>query len=185
MKLARTLVASVGFSVIAAQAMAEKPGMPQMDPTWFANQLVWLAISFVLLYTIVSRVIIPSVGGVLSTREATIAEAIAKAEAFKKNAADARGDFESRARAAHDEAAAIIAKAIAEAAQLSSAAMAKLDAELDTKTDAATAKLAQALQAAQPAMQEATAQVAHAIAEKLLGASIDAAAVSTAIKNAA
>jgi hypothetical protein len=42
------------FAVFAASsAFAADAGIPQMDQTWFANQLFWLAISFTLLFIVV------------------------------------------------------------------------------------------------------------------------------------
>ena len=175
MKLIRSSFISMGVTALASAAFAEKPGMPQMDPTWFANQLVWLAISFTVLYFIVSTFIVPRVGGVLEVRQNTINEAIAKAEAFKAHAAQARGEFENRAHEVHEQVASMIAEAQAKAAHAQATELAEVNAKLEAKEAAASSKLASALESAQPELEKATADIAKAIAEKLLGTSIDAA----------
>ena len=42
--------------------------MPQFDPTTFASQLFWLAVTFVLLFIVVSQFAIPRLGEVLEQR---------------------------------------------------------------------------------------------------------------------
>ncbi len=185
MKLIRPLFVVITSATFACSAFAETAGMPQMDTTWFANQLVWLAISFTLLYLVVSRFVVPRVGGVLALRQTTISEAIAKAEAFKAHAAQARGEFESRASEVSGQVSAMIAAAQATAAQTNAAELVKLNTQLAAKEASADSRLTQAMQAAQPELEKATLEVAKAITEKLLGSSVDAATISNAIKNAA
>ena len=185
MKLIRPLFVVIASAALAPVALAETAGMPQMDTTWFANQLVWLAISFTVLYLVVSRFIVPRVGGVLELRQTTISEAIAKAEAFKAHAAQARGEFESHAHEVHDQVASMIAKAQANAAQTNAAELAKLNTQLEAKETSANNAITKALAAAQPELEKAQTAVAKAIAEKLLGSSIDAAAIQQAAKTAA
>lgn len=178
------LAIPAAMAAIPAYA-AEEGALPQMDPTWFSNQLVWLGVSFLVLYTIVSRVIVPSVGGVLAARNTTIQEAIAKAEAYKATAASAKNDSESRAHEVHEQVNAMIAEAKANATRTTNEAMAKLNADLDAKTTRALTELDRAIADAQSSMHAATAEVAQAMVEKLLGRSVDAAAVKNALKKAA
>lgn len=64
------LISSFVFAAHAASA-AEEGGIPQMDQTWYPNQLLWLAVSFCLLFLIVSRFIAPRISGILTTRESS------------------------------------------------------------------------------------------------------------------
>lgn len=184
MKRLQALIGVITLGVAYA-AQAEGGAIPQMDFASFPNQMLWLAICFALFYAVVSRVIIPSVGGVLAVRQTTIAEAIAKAEAFKKTAGEAHTDLESRNQQVHTQVAAITAEAQANAAKMTAERVAKLNGELEAKEAQANARLTQALTAAAGDMQAATAEVARSIAEKLLGATVDASTVAAALKKAA
>jgi F-type H+-transporting ATPase subunit b len=47
-------------------------GMPQLDYHDFAPQLVWLAIAFVALYFVMSRLAVPAIADTLAKRQARI-----------------------------------------------------------------------------------------------------------------
>ena len=53
--------------------------MPQLDTSLWPPQLFWLAISFALLYFIVSRLIVPCTGGVMELRNTTVSADFAAA----------------------------------------------------------------------------------------------------------
>jgi F-type H+-transporting ATPase subunit b len=182
---ARQFTAFTAVILMAGNASAEGAAFPQLDTASFPNQLAWLAITFVALYLIVSKSIVPTVSEVLSARKATIADAIAKAEAFKKHADETRGSAEAGGQKARAKAAETMAKANAEAAKKQAEAMAELNAELDKQSAKASAALAKTVKAASGELETASAELAQAIAEKLLGSQVDAASVKAARTKAA
>jgi F-type H+-transporting ATPase subunit b len=127
-----TFVASV-----AALAKEGQGGMPQLDYHLFAPQLVWLAIAFVALYLVMSRLAVPAISDTLDKRQAKIQGDLDAAEkaneearsliaAYQKRLADTReqarklmrerGEADNAAAAArlqalHDKLAAQIADA--------------------------------------------------------------------------
>ena len=75
--------------------------MPQLDVSTFAPQLVWLAIAFVALYLVMSRLAVPAIADTLAKRQAKIQGDLDAAEkaneatralvaAYEKRLADAR-----------------------------------------------------------------------------------------------
>lgn len=166
--VARNFVLTGAIALAATNAVA-KSSVPQMDPSSFPNQLFWLAITFAALYLVVSKTIVPSVSGVLSARDATIADAIAKAEAFKQHAEQTRGSFEAGNQLARIRAAEMLTKAQLEAAKAHADAMASLNADLDKQSATAAAALKKSVAGASKDMEAASADLARAMAEKLLG----------------
>ncbi len=68
------LYALFGFNQIAISA--EVGGMPQLDPEFWFSQIFWLVITFGLLFTILSKFILPKIRGNLETRKSQIMENI-------------------------------------------------------------------------------------------------------------
>ena len=68
--------------------------MPQLDPRWFASQLFWLVICFTVLYLLLSKLVLPSLLGVITLRKNAIDEDLLAAQKFKENAELARQTYE-------------------------------------------------------------------------------------------
>src|SRR4051812_3513897 len=114
MKLARAYWLSTSLLLLAAPAAwaeVDEGTPPQMDVSWFPNQLLWLAVSFLLMFILVSRFIVPVVSGVLDTRENAINDAIAEAERAKAEAEATRGSATSESNSARMKAAEVMAAA--------------------------------------------------------------------------
>lgn len=78
--------------------------MPQFDPTFFAPQLFWLVVTFVILYFLLSRIAMPKIGDVLEERQRKIDDNLDKATRLKAEAEKAIATYEkaladSRAKA--------------------------------------------------------------------------------------
>jgi len=160
------------LTAIAAPAYAE--GIPQMDQTWYANQLFWLAISFTLLYAAVARFIAPTAAKILGAREQAINEAISEAERAKREAESTRLGSEAGGESARAKAGEIMAQAAATASKEASDALAKLEVELAHKASQAEARIVDARAKATANMQQATSDLAAAMASKLLGHDVTA-----------
>src|SRR5215831_679542 len=82
-------------------------GFPPFDPSTFPSQLVSLAICFVALYVIVSRIALPRVGGVIDARHNKIEGDLAEAQKLKDDSEAALKAYESELAAARSRAQAI------------------------------------------------------------------------------
>src|SRR5215813_11157974 len=80
---------------------------PPFDPDTFASQLVSLAIAFVALYLIVSRIALPRVGGVLDARQNKIDGDLAEAQKYKDQSDAALKAYEADLAVARSRAQAI------------------------------------------------------------------------------
>ncbi len=116
----------------------EKSNFPPFDPTYFASQLVWLAIAFGIFYVLMSRLAIPRVAGILDARKDKIARDLAEAQRLKADTDAAVAAYEKT-----------LAEARRNAGAIASETRAKLNAEVDAKRHAAEETLNQKLAAAE------------------------------------
>src|SRR5215471_13501911 len=77
---------------------------PPFESSTFASQLVSLAIAFVALYLIVSRIALPRVGGVIEARQNKIEGDLAEAQKLKDESDAALKAYESELAAARSRA---------------------------------------------------------------------------------
>jgi F-type H+-transporting ATPase subunit b len=153
-----------------------------MDPTWYPNQLLWLAVSFFALYAIVARFIAPSIKTVLDTRANAIDEAIAEAERAKRAADATRGDSESAGSDARNRAADILAKTQSEINRDAADATAKLNREIERRAEHAAAVLEDAVAKASAGVDAAAQSLAETMAQKLLGSAAGKASTEPHLK---
>lgn len=116
---------------------------PAFDASTFPSQIFWLAISFVILYVVLSRVILPKLGGVIEQRKGRIAADLDEAARMKSEADEALVEMDKQlakaradARAKAEQTRAGIDARIAEA---SAAKASELDVKLseaETRIDA-------------------------------------------------
>jgi F-type H+-transporting ATPase subunit b len=142
---------------------------PPFQSEFFPSQLLWLAISFVLLYVLMSKIALPRIGAIMADRSKRISDDLAAAErlkeqsnaahaAYEKSLADARGRAQSIAGATRDQQA-----AEAEAAQK------QLEAKLHEKLAAAEQSIASTRSSAMGNVRSIAAETASAIVERLIG----------------
>jgi F-type H+-transporting ATPase subunit b len=160
-----------GAMALAAPTLAAEgeAGLPQLDPAGFMPQLIWLAISFIVLYLLLSRIALPRIASVLDERERQIQSDLERAEKFKAEAEEALITYErtmSEARAAAQAELRKAAQAVsAEAAKQEGA----LGARLAEQSAAAERSIAAAKQAALADLQRMAGDIAGTLAGKLAG----------------
>ena len=167
------------MSLLASNAHAA--GLPQLDHTWYANQLLWLVVSFGLLYTVVSCIVAPSINSVLKTRSSAIDDAIREAERAKEMAESTKSNAESANLDARNQASAFLAKAQAETSANALEALAKLDHDLAKKLSQADVRIEDTKNKALSAINAATVSLASAMASKLLGHAVSDADVQPVV----
>jgi F-type H+-transporting ATPase subunit b len=158
--------------------------MPQLDYHTFVPQLVWLAISFAILYVLMSRVGLPKVKAALDLRRQRLTADLDRAAALKQEAEAALAAYQKAladARAAAQETLRQTGeKLAAEAAERQR----QLAASLAEQIAAAEARIAAGKNQALAEVRGIAAEVGGAIVEKLTGSAPSAAAITSAVGRA-
>jgi F-type H+-transporting ATPase subunit b len=166
------------------EAPAGQHAFPPFQSQNFPSQLFWLALTFVLLYALMSKVALPRIGAILEDRSKRIADDLAAArqfkersdaahEAYEKSLADARTRAQSIANAMREQQA-------AEAEGINR----RLESQLHDKLAAAEQSIGATRTAAMANVGSIAADTASAIVERLVGQSPPAADVATAVGEA-
>jgi F-type H+-transporting ATPase subunit b len=143
--------------------------MPQLHIQDFAPQLVWLAIMFVALYFIMSRLALPEIGKVLEDRKARIEGDLAEA-ARLRDATDAAISSYEQARAAARTRAQGIARASREQMNAEiETQRAKIDAQIASRLADAESRITSLKDSAIGHVGEIAADTAEALVARFTG----------------
>ncbi len=165
--------------------MAEqKVGMPQLDPSAWPTQLFWLAVTFITLYFIISRVVIPRTGGVIEKRKAAINGDLAQAQKLKAETDAAIASYEAALAEARGKAQAIAHDNRNKLNAEIDAERAKLDAALGAKIAGAEKSIAASKNKALADVRDVAADIASNIVSTLIGAKVTKTAVAAAVAKA-
>ena len=169
-------------------AHGEAPGsgvFPPFDQTTFASQLLWLAITFGLFYLLMSKVVIPRIGGILETRHDRIAQDLDEASRLKAEADAAIASYEQDLASARSKGNAIASAAREEAKAKADAERAKIEASLQDKIAGAETRIAEIKAKALAEVGSIAEETTAALVEQLLGAKATKAEIASAVKTAA
>ncbi|MGR3323479.1 MAG: F0F1 ATP synthase subunit B' [Pseudooceanicola sp.] len=124
----------VAATIAGEEAASSGAGMPQLDFSYFPNQIFWLVVTLVVIYLVLSRVALPRIGAVLAQRAGTITNDIAAAEDLKRKAEEAEAAYEKALADARVEAGRIAAETRAEIQAELDTAIAKADEQIAAKS---------------------------------------------------
>jgi F-type H+-transporting ATPase subunit b len=146
-----------------------KPAFPPFQKETFASQLIWLAIFFIGLYFLMSRIALPRVGGIIAARSAKIESDLGEANRLKLETEAAIAAYEKTLADARTNAQAIGAKTrdglMAEAEKRRKL----LEEQLNRKLEEAEKTIAATKTAAMSNVRGIAVEAAAAIVERLIG----------------
>ena len=169
---------------VAQDSAAHKKVFPPLDPTTFAPQLVWLAITFVALYLIMSRVALPRIGTVIEERRDRIASDLDRAEQIKKDTEEAIASYEQALAEARNRAHAIAQETRDKLGAEVEAERAEVEQQIATKMADAEARILASKEAALAHVNEVAATTAETIVKELIGGKVTKAELNSAVSKA-
>jgi F-type H+-transporting ATPase subunit b len=159
--------------------------MPQLDISTWPPQLFWLAVTFIALYIVISRVAIPRTGGAIERRKATVEGDLAQAQKLKADTDKAIQAYEATLAEARARAHGIAQANRDKLAGEIDAERAKLDQALGGKIAEAEKQIAAAKAKALADVRAVAADIATSIVAELIGAKVTKAAATDAVAKAA
>jgi F-type H+-transporting ATPase subunit b len=143
--------------------------MPQLNPLDWAPQIVWLVITFGILYLLMVYVALPRIGAVIETRAQHIAKDLAAAEKFRRETEEAIAAYEQALAEAKQKAHAIVEQGRAKLKEETAAERDKLERDLAKKSAEAEARINEAKTSAMKEVNAVAADVAADIVRRLIG----------------
>ena len=161
-----------------------KPGFPPFQPDTFASQIVWLVVTFVALYLIISRIAVPRIGGIVEERSKRIEGDLAAAQGLKAESEAALAAYEKALADARNRAQTIAGETRDKLNAAADERRKALEAELNVKLAAAETQIAKTKSDAMANVRGIAVDAASAIVERLTGTAPPAPAVNAAVDDA-
>ena len=155
--------------------------MPQFDPTMFATQLVWLAITFSILFLLMKKVALPRISQVLNERKYKNEENLEKAEQLKNEAETAAEAYENTMAEARDKGRDALREVRERMAKEEEVRHRELAERLAAEIKTVETRIAAAKDKAVAGIHDVAAEVALAVVEKLVEETVTEKTVKAAV----
>ena len=144
-------------------------GFPPFQAQHFPSQLVWLTLTFILLYVLMSRIALPRIGAIFAERSKRIGDDLAAAQRFKERSDAASAAYQKSLADARAGAQGIASETRERQAAEVEATNKRLEAQLHDKLAAAERSIAATRTGAMANVGSIAAETASAIVERLIG----------------
>ena len=157
---------------------------PPFQAQHFPSQLVWLTLTFVLLYVLMSKVALPRIAEILADRNKRISDHLAEAQRLKDQSDAANAAYEKALADARNRAQAIAAATRQKQAAEADEAQKRLEAQLQERLAAAERSITATRTSAMGNVRTIAADTAGAIVQRLIGTSPSEQDVAAAVGEA-
>ena len=164
-------------AVVGLPGDALAAGLPQLDSSTYVPQLIWLAISFLILYLLMARVALPRISQVLEERQHRIENNLERAEKLKAEADEAKEGYEKSLADARAEAQEVFRLAAERLTAEAAERHGELGERLSNEVAAAESRIDAAKAQAIADIRGAASSTAAAATERLIGEAPDAKSV--------
>lgn len=167
--------------VAVAAHEAPKSGLPQLNTHYFTPQLFWLALTFVALMFMMSKIALPRIGEVIDERRERVARDIESAGRLKAETDKALADYEKALSDARSNASGIAKQMRDKLTGETDAEKARVESQIAAKIADAEQRIAATKTKALSAVNDIAAETATAVVAKLVGQDVGADEVKKAL----
>jgi F-type H+-transporting ATPase subunit b len=156
--------------------------MPQLDPaTPFAPQLIWLLITFLVMFILMWKVALPRIGQVLEARQEKISHDLDRAAKLREEAEEALKAYEAALAEARTSAQSEIAETNAKLQKQAEEREAEVAAKIAKQLEEGESRIAAARDSAMKSVRDVAVDVARSATERLVGSAPDDEALGKAV----
>ncbi len=155
--------------------------MPQLNPLDWAPQIIWLVITFSILYLLMKRVALPKIGGVIEARQARIAGDLEAADKLRRETQEAIAAYEQALAEAKARAHAIAQEGRNKLKDEVAAERTALERDLAARSVEAERRIDQAKNSALKEVNAVASETAAEIVRRLIGVAPSQPEVSAAV----
>ena len=165
-----------------SEGHAGHTAFPPFESQHFPSQLLWLGLTFILLYVLMAKIALPRIGSILAERSKRIGDDIAAAERLKERSDAAHAAYEKALADARGRAQGIANETREREAAAAEETNKRLEAELHERLAAADKSIAGRRAAAMENVGTIATDTASAIVERLIGKAPPAHEVAAAVQ---
>ena len=148
--------------------------MPQFDSSTFTSQIFWLVVTFVALYFVLARTVLPKIARVLEARQGRIDDDLERATHLEQEAKEALAAYQAALDAAKAEAQAVVREAAEQMDAEAAKRHEELGERLAAEVKAAEARIAGARDEALASIRQVASETARAATRRLIGVEVEA-----------
>jgi len=178
------LAGGLASLAVSGAAAAKPAGMPQLDFHSFAPQLVWLAIAFVALYLVMSKLAVPAISDTLAKRQAKIQADLDAAEKANEDTRALVAAYEKRLADAREESRGLQRQQGEADSAVATARLAELGEKLNGRIAEAEKRIAGQRDTVMAGLEQMAGEIAQNVYAKLAGQPADGAALGAKVASA-
>lgn len=167
---------------VAHEGGGHEVAFPPFDPSTYPSQLLWLAVTFGLLYLVLKRAVLPRIGNILEVRRDRIAQDLDQAARMKDEADAAVAAYEQELADARAKANVIGQDARDNAKGEADAERREIEQQLEQKLREAEARIAGIKDTAMKQVGTIAEDTAGAIVQELVGGKVDRKQIADAVR---
>jgi F-type H+-transporting ATPase subunit b len=156
--------------------------MPQLDFATYPTQLFWLLVTFIALYFLMWKIVIPRISGVLEDRQSRRENDLEKAETLRSEAEGVLAAYEKAMADGRSTAQKILLDAASKISQNQALREAESAERLSAKIAEAEERILEARNKAMLDLEPLAAELAQATASKLSGSNISQESATSAVQ---
>tara|TARA_B100000700_G_scaffold54085_1_gene57842 strand:- start:502 stop:1092 length:591 start_codon:yes stop_codon:yes gene_type:complete len=173
----------LSFAFLTSAQSAETGGMPQLNPEFWISQIVWLVITFGILFIVLSKFILPKISDNLETRKSQILENIENAEKQREESEKKLKEFDKIIVESKNKAKNLFNDARQKVLDDVNKKKAALEKNIDDEVNAAEQEIDQLKKSSQEKITKIAIETSSDLVKKLIGEEVNNSSISAIVED--